>query len=343
MEYKVLILSVADLRHMTVAGYYYEELYKRNISFDIICTNRYKTQSSVNYPCKIYSYSWVSTTYQSKLKKIIPFIKFRKYALNIIKKNHYSHIIVWGENTGILFNNFLLRKYKNKYYVNIRDIDIFYIPYLGAVLRKIEQKTITNACFYTAPAPRGLIFKHKNALLLLNQDYATLNKCYMRTQKKEGNKPLILTYMGLINQYMKFFLKIIDVFANDRRFLLRFYGEGAEKIQRYIESRNIINVEVQGAFVAEKTSEYLNQTDMIFSAYGRTNFGVDGAIGVKESYGPPLRIPVISDNYGMWYKISKKYGLGFGIDENKLENEPDRLYDWYMKLDFKQFEIIIIK
>ena len=144
--------------------------------------------------------------------------------------------------------------------------------------------------------------------------------------------------MGLINQYLSFFIKIIKAFGNDSRYIVRFYGEGADKIEEYVKNNNIKNVETKGAFSAEKTAEYLNETDLIFSAYGNTNLGVTDAIGVKESYGPPLRKPVISDNYGVWYELAKKYGFGYGIDKDKIEEEPDKIYEWYHNIDFNKFK-----
>ena len=133
---KVAILAVADLRHMTAAGYYYYELEKMGVPFDIICTSRYAEDSKMSIKGKIYSFKWISSTYQSKIEKIIPFLKFRKFAINLIRKNQYKYIIVWGENTGILFGFFLKRKYAGNYCLNIRDIDIFDLGCVGRVLKE---------------------------------------------------------------------------------------------------------------------------------------------------------------------------------------------------------------
>lgn len=339
MNKKILILSVADLRHMTAAGYFYYYLNYNNLEFDIVCTDRYDDHSADQYPYNIYSYKWISTTHQPKIKKIIPMLRFRKYALDKIKKNKYLYIIVWGENAGILFGSYLRKKYKGNYCINIRDIDIFKTLKISWCLNLIEKYTLKYAQFYTTPAPGGLFFKHKNALILLNRDYITLEKCEVRKRFKEVEKsPIVITYMGLINQYYEFFIKIVKTFANDERFLLRFYGEGSEKIDQYVIEKKINNIETKGAFSANETFQYLNETDIIFSAYGRTNYGVTDAIGVKESYGPQLRIPVISDNYGIWYDIACKYGFGYGIDESNIDKLPNDLFDWYCELDFKIFE-----
>lgn len=339
MNKRILILSVADLRHMTAAGYYYYYLHHNNVEFDIVCTDRYGNQSTIDYPCNVYSYKWISTTHQSKIKKIIPMLRFRRFAIEKIKKNKYTYVIVWGENAGILFGNYLRKKYSGNYCINIRDIDIFKTLKISWCLNLIEKFALMRAQFYTVPTPGGLLFKHKNALVLLNRDYITLEKCKVRECFKDlRSSPIIITYMGLINQYYEFFIKVVKAFANDKRYLLRFYGEGSEKINQYVIEKGIDNVETKGAFLANETFRYLNETDVIFSAYGKMNYSVIDAIGVKESYGPQLRVPVISDNYGKWYDIALKYGFGFGIDENNMDKLANNLYDWYCKLDFKIFE-----
>ena len=61
-------------------------------------------------------------------------LQFREYAVRKMNENKYSYIIVWGENTGILFGNYLKKRYKGNYCINIRDIDIFKTLKIGKIL-----------------------------------------------------------------------------------------------------------------------------------------------------------------------------------------------------------------
>lgn len=95
-------------------------------------------------------------------------------------------------------------------------------------------------------------------------------------------------------------------------------------------------MECGGAFSPEKTAVYLDKTDIINSFYPEENSGVHYGIGVKESYGPQLRIPTICNTGSFWGELSKKYGFGITVDNLSLF--PDQLYEWYTKIDFLKFD-----
>ena len=46
---------------------------------------------------------------------------FKPYATKILKENNYDFVIVWGSYTGHLFKNFLIKNYKERFILNIRD------------------------------------------------------------------------------------------------------------------------------------------------------------------------------------------------------------------------------
>lgn len=324
---RVLILAVADLRHMTCVNYYCDYLERRNIDFDIICTSRYAEKSRCMYNCNLYQFEWKQDKHVSKLKKVIPFIDFLRYAHGIINQKRYDFIIVWGENTLLLFS-LLLSKFKNRYCFNMRD----YFDAPLDFLNKWIKKYAVHARFSTVPSPKMLDKLDGTTLLLTNYDYL-VEKKYRKSKefhKQEG--PIRITYMGLIYQYEEAFKRMLDLFRNDDRFKLAFYGSGSEEILKsYAEKNDIHNAVFGGAFTPEKTSEYLEQTDIINSVYGATNYGVSDAVGVKESYAPILHIPVISDKGCFWANLSEQYGFGKGIDLNSAYVADD-LFLWYTSL-----------
>ena len=119
---KILILSVADLRHMTCASSYCEFFEKNNIPFDIICTDRYEEKAFFDYKCSIFRFPWRLSAKASKLQKVHLFVNFYFWAKRFIKENQYRFVVVWNENTALLFGHFLKKKYKGRYAVNVRDL-----------------------------------------------------------------------------------------------------------------------------------------------------------------------------------------------------------------------------
>lgn len=327
---KAVILSVADPRHMTCSSFYCDYFQKYNIKFDIICTDRYISQVKFNYSGNIYQYKWGDSTRKNKIKKINHFIRFKKYAKKIILDKKYDFVVIWNENTAVLFYDFLIKNFKNRYCINIRDS----IDDLG-ILKKVVQKAIKKAVFTTTPSPLGLKQIQERGYILLNNDKKILNLCKVR-ESFNLQTPIRVTYMGLIHAAVDTYLRMIEEFGNDKRFELCFFGDGVDLLEPFVKKRGYKNIVLGKEFPPEKTAVYLNQTDIINSYYNNGSSGLKWAIGVKESYGPQLRIPTICDNNTLWSRISEKYGFGYTVKDEK--DFPNDLFNWYKNLNFQSFK-----
>lgn len=331
MKIKACILSVADLRHMTCANYYCEYFKKNGIPFDIICMQRYPDKSNSIYECELYQYKKFINTHASIFSKFKAFIDFKKYANEIIENNKYDFIVVWGENASWLFRNELIKH--GNYCINIRD----YLFGFNRIFEHSLKKVLKCSKFNVVPSPKCMNYLNEEYILMLNKDYQVFN-CYSKPKKFiKNNGKIIITYMGLIKEYQAAFEKILLYFKNDSRFILRFYGNGADTDLKEFALRNsVLNTQFYGAFSPELTASILEETDIINSIYGNTNSGVLDAVGVKESYAPLLHIPVISDKGCYFANLSEKYGFGkgFGIEENM----NDYIYDWYSKINDCDFD-----
>ena len=338
MSKKVLILSVADKRHMSMIAVFEEFLIKNNISYDIIRINRYKDTNDVLHykdeSADIYEFPFVQSTNNSKISKLIPFIKFRQFAKQIIKNNKYDFYVIWNENTALLFFDLLLRN-KNRYCLNIRDVPE--IPFT----KKIYNILINNSFFTTLPTPAKIFDNDKKIITLYNRDVNILKNISPKNGFKKKGEKINMVYMGFYAIASETHKKIAKVFANDDRFNLYFYGDGFDtNFKEFIDKENIHNAFVGGAFDYEKTVEYLNKADIINSFYD--NFDTDisrrYSAGVKVSYTPMLYIPAFTDDNTSWANISKKYNFTYVVENNDITDLPNKLYEWYCSLDFDVFK-----
>ena len=332
---KVLILSVADLRHMTCCNYYYNFLEKNKINFDVICTNRYKEKSKMAFNCNnLYQYDMIIADDTSKIGKIKYFLGFKKYANNLIKKNKYDFIIVWGENAFILFRK-TLKKYGDCVLYNMRD----YLEGLSKLYNHAYHKLMKYTLMNTCPSPKCMDSLRGRKYVLTNRD-AFVEKFYPREKKfhKASGDRIVITYLGLITKYADEFKRFILPFKGDNRFELRFYGTGAFVcLKDFIEENSINNVVLGDTFTPDKTTLYLGETDIINSVYGVSNSGVKDAVGVKESYSPLLHIPILSDKGCHWATLSEKYKFGFGVNED-FSFAPNEIFEWYNNINSDEFD-----
>lgn len=329
---KIAILSAADLRHMTCVSSYCEFFSNHNIEFDIICTNRYEESAQYVYQCGVYAYKWSAGIKASKIQKVKDFVRFRRYAKKILMENKYDFVVVWGENAALLFSSVLQRNLLGRYGINIRDV----LSDLG-VLSHIVERCMKKAVFVTTPTPVPMFKQKENVYVLYNRDLQILKKCQSKTRFKSKDEKIVITYMGLIYPNIDIFKQFIDAFGNDERFVLQFFGKGAEiDLKQYAEDRGYHNIVLGGAFQPIDTAKFLEETDVLDSYYGEQNASLKCAVGVKQSYGPRLRIPTITNADTYWAELSEKYGFGFSASE--IDGLPDKFFEWYHSVKFEDFE-----
>lgn len=329
---RAVILSMDDLRHITMIKLYTEYFEKNDISYDIICLNRY-AENEVKYAnqnVKVFSYKGTNVG-DSKIKKAFNYIKYRNYAINIINNNHYDYIIVWGERTAPVFSDYL-KKHK-PYCVNIRDIGF---PNVPLFYRRLKD-AIDNSDFTTWCAPRGLeeLPKH-NYVLVYNLNKNIVKGATVAKSLISHGERIHLGTIGYI-RHQDAARQIMKAFCNDERFIIQFYGTGAEKLLPYAEEINMKNIDIIGTFKPEETPQLLDRIDIINSYCGDGSQDKTIAIGTPIRYGYSTMLykpALVSPNT---YISEKTNELGIAFTANNLDSLPDQLYSWYYSLDFDSF------
>lgn len=327
---KVAILGVADIRHMTMISIYTEYLREKGIEYEIICSNRYKDNEIGYDGVKTYKYPMMDSS-RSKFVKFFYFVAFRQYAIKLLKKNKYDFVIVWGENTAVLFADYLSKK--EKYCVNIRDSNFSRMPFYFQKL----QKAVWNSTFSTWCAQRGLeLLPKHDYIIVLNQNL----KLLADAEKKKGmctrGQKIHIGAIGAI-RYIEDSKKLMSALGNDDRYILQFFGTGYEELEKYAMKKDIKNVEFYGKFYPEQTAELLNRIDVmnVYCGDGRDDKNITLGSPIRFGYATYLYKPsIVSPNTRLSEKVSE-LGIGFTVDS--FENLADRFYNWYYDLDFKKF------
>src|SRR5690554_1341052 len=101
----------------------YIESYIRNIEvdYDIIYWDRDNVEEPTNAR-QIYKFSSPAKVNRDNdlLKKMWGYIRFYKFVNKILNKNNYEYIILLQTLAGMVASKTLLKKYKNKYILDIR-------------------------------------------------------------------------------------------------------------------------------------------------------------------------------------------------------------------------------
>lgn len=329
---KICIISSVNIIHMSLISRYTDFFNKNSIDFDLIYMDKYDIEEKT--PAKrVFRFVNIINPKQNRLLKVLRYLRFRKFAIPILKKERYDYVIVWNDVAIYTFGLFLSRKYKGRYCLNIRDYmkqDIFPFNF-------IYNRAVKNSHFTTVSSKGFIRFLPKyNYTVLHSINYDILDSLKRRSSKAPlGLKPLRITFVGSI-RYFDINSKLLDIFKNDKRFEMHFHGSRSEVLERYAEENGIFNVVITGTFPLEESGKFIIQTDLVNNLYGINTMNLKTAISIKFYHALYLRVPIIvfADTY--IGDLVSQFGLGFVVKELS-SNLPDILYSWYESFDYEIF------
>ena len=324
---KIAIIGFANLYAMPYAKKYIEAIEEEKYIYDFIFWDRENIGESAD---NFFVFRKHIDSSINVVKKLKSFYQFKKFVKNVLKRNNYEKIIVLYSLPAILLRRYLLKHYKNKYIFAYTDYtfekNLFYKKALARVVKNSYITTVTSYGFLRyLPENDKIIIAHNIEDLYMVDNY-----------KKVKELPIIISYIGMLRNF-NHIIKLIGIFENDNRFVLRFHGNGfcEEELRNYIKKNNIQNVFVYGKYEPLQKKQFVKDSDIInnsfaidvFQKYAMTNRMYD-AISNKK--------PQIITNGSYSQEIIEKYGLGFIIDysDNCIN---DKLYAWYDNFDYNKF------
>lgn len=256
--------------------------------YDVIYWDRHGVGEDINAK-QIYAFQYKMNEGTSKIKKLIGYLKFRRYAFEIIDRNDYDGIVLLQASSGVLLHSILKKKYKNKYIVDIRD----YTMEKNPVFFTIEKDLIDNSALAVISSKGYVSFLPPHNYTLVHNDSFIDENIIDKFESKERKKDkIVISYIGLI-RFHEQNKKVILKFKNDRRFILRFIGKDAFALKEFCKVNNVNNVELIDRFPPEKTLDYYYETDIIYNLYGSNTPLLDYALSNKLYYAAKLKMPIL--------------------------------------------------
>lgn len=299
---------------------------------DIICWDRHGIEEH-KVGCRVISFGRkIKDNKDGKLKKLLGYLQYTKFVRQKIRKTRYDIVICLQSIGGVCLSSTLLKYYKNKYIIDVRDYSIEGVPFL----RNIEFKLLRSSCLNVISSNGYRNFLPKDCEYQIVHNYSCIpeNIRQVIISKRAGN-PIILSYIGLI-RFQEQNQKMIDLFAGDDRFILRFIGKNALELKKYIVEHNILNVELTDQFPPEQTLDYYAQTDAVLNVYGNHTPLLDYALSNKLYFAASLHLPIIVSKHTYMEKISVENGFGFVLDFEDA-GIKDKLYEYIMDKDLDAF------
>ncbi len=298
-----------------------------NNNFSIICWDREEKEETY-YDSDVYAYH--SKKYHpTGLTKICDFIKYRRFIKGILKENDYDVIILLQTWCAILLNDVLVKHYKGRYIIDIRDYTYEKIPLIKLIERKVFKfagMCVVSSEGYKTFLPSRQYYVTHNIRALETE---IVNEIRNREKKREV---LNIAFIGFV-LYQEQSKRLLLALKNDNRFLISFIGTRALELQSFCEQNNIKNVRLVDTFEAKDILSYYRDVDIVNNLYGNNTPTLDYALSNKLYFAAELNMPILVCPDTYMEKVASKYGIGITVKEYD-NNLGDYIWDKYQKIDW---------
>ena len=248
MASKICIIGTSNIKHISLISLYTKYFDQHGMAYDIIYLDRYGIEEKTT-AANVYRYT--ESNAQGKIGKLKMFMHFRRYTKKILRENKYEYVITWQTTGAYLFADMLLRWFKNRYVVNVRD----YVVENNWFFHSLLKRLVKNVLFVTISSDGFRSFLPKGEYIKVNSVNEDLLE-NLKGRPQNSGKPIKIGFVGNC-RYFRESYKLIDALANDERFELWYCGTNSDVLKEYADSKGIWNVKTMPTFDPKATVDIM--------------------------------------------------------------------------------------
>lgn len=324
----VCIVSFCNFYLLPYADYYIKSVLDKGLDCYLLYWDRDdNTTTNENYKgCHEIIYRKYIDQESSAREKELGYVGAMLFFYKALLTNHFDKIIFLQSHAAVACLP-LIPKYKNRYLVDIRDYSFEnFSSYrsLESIVTKNSFDNIISSKAYMTFLPKGHY--------VIAHNYSPVS---FHNNSFNATEPIRISFIGSI-RFIDINKKLLQLFSNNDKFQLNYYGRGSEVLRNYCENESIKNVDFYGSFNPNQTIDFYKRTDLINNIYGNNSNYLDFALSNKLYYACQCYIPILVCKNTYMSEVVEDYNLGFVFDIDN-PNEPNRLYDWYNHFDWNDF------
>ncbi|TDM34396.1 hypothetical protein [Macrococcoides canis] len=312
---KILMISMDNIFATPYIEKYLNNIDKETI--EVVFWNRKEIEEEIEGISKIYEFK------NSSKGTIKNYIKFYLFLKKILKNNKYGKIILLHSPLNILLTKELL-KFNKSYIIDIRDFTMED----NRIYSLIQSFNIKRS-FATVISSEGYLE------FLPNNNYVICHNSFngnIQALNKPNLNTIIITQVGVI-RFLEKSKELINSLANNEKFLLKFIGSGANKIE--IKDK-IKNVYVEDYFDSSETIKKYSDATLINNCYGSVDKNVKYALSNKLYIACTLKRPILVSNSTYLSQLVEENGLGLSIETRDNRN-AEKIENYICNLDWEKF------
>lgn len=320
---KIAIIGFHNLHLMQFLYKYTEILDSYNVDYDVLYWERDDVQYPIKFKGRPLKFTYATSNYMPRWKKIIGYLKCRSFFEKQIKDNKYEKIILLTTQTAIALAPLVLARYKKNYIYDFRDLSMEkFFPY-----RAIEMKLIKSASFVSISSLGFIEFLSADGAYVLSHNCKNLT---INKKSMSKDTPIRITFWGMVRQET-FQKRICDKFGNNDQFVISYHGEGCTKrLEEYCREKHYNNIHFTGRYYPEDIESFITDTDILLNLY--ENEGKqEHALTVKLYDGVRYQLPMLVTKDSYMGQYLEDYRFAMGIDLEHIDTKE--IVEWYSNLE----------
>lgn len=327
---KVALVIAANKWFCPYIKIYEKILIDENIEYDIISWNRDGQESNLGF-----QFDNILDSGASRWKKFVCFIKYVKFVRQKISANNYDKLIIFGPKLSIFLNRFLLKKYRNRYIIDYRDLSIeqnhsyFYNTFKN-VLKNASAVFVSSPGFIKY-LPTGINYDISH-----NFDIDTVRTLLKKNEVPSfGQEFFDVLTIGGIRDYTEN-AELLTALGNHIDFKISFVGKGVAsgKLEMLSNKLNINNVSFVGYYEKEDESKYIQKSSILNIYYPKVKTH-SSALSNRFYNALIYKKPMIVTKNSIQGDYVEKYKLGIAITD--CTNLSDKIKLYFAKTDANDF------
>lgn len=322
---KIALICPSNLLYMPYVDNYIKILKENNIDYTIINWDRFHIDEKDD-----------KVTYRDNKighqRGYFEYIKFSRFVTKHLYKERYNKLIVFGLQISHFLKKYLLKNYKDRYIIDIRDHNK--IINFSKFKKLIEESSFTTI---SSPGYKEWLPKTKKYIVNHNTNIEDLDGLEP-VIVKDSYENINVTCIGAIRD-QDVNIKLISFLASNDKFELFYHGEGYinNNIISYIKENKISNVTFTGRYKKENEALLYRQSDIINVL--RFNDGINNKTALPNRlynsaiYAKPML--ALKDTY--MSTIIERYNLGLVI--STFDNIEYDIQNYLQSFDFEKYNI----
>lgn len=308
MNGMVLVIGMYTRTYMPYVKKYENILKVNGIEYELTCFDRDISKNEIEKTGNVYFYRNKVGT--SKIRKLIPYIKYFCFVRKLIQKKQYDRIIVLTTIPAVFFQHILIGRYRNKYLFDFRDISFEKYSFY----RKRVNKIINNS-YASFLSSKGFFGVLKNDSVKMHLVHNSPEKIVNTYIAKEFSSVIEIGFVGYV-RYFDVNSKMVRSFKNRRRYHLSYVGIPYDDcdIKGLCEKEDIQNVSFVEFYKNEEKEKIYSGIDIINSIYSLRSKEVVPAIPNRIYDAAMYKKPILVSKGTYLAELVQKYGVGCVID-----------------------------